>query len=143
MAYLFWFLASALLIIIELLTTSLMFASFAFGAIVAGLFGALGVDLMGQALAFAIASVLAVFLFRPILSKRFVTRNSQHSTNVLALIGAEAIATETVTPTTGQVKVRGEVWSARSDKGEIVAGSRSTITDIDGVTLIVKQISHN
>ena len=138
MAYLFWFVASALLVIVELLTARLMFASFALGAILAGIGGALGFDLVGQGITFAIASMLAVFLFRPILSKRFVTRNSQHTTNVLALIGAQATVTQTVTPAGGQVKVRGEVWSAKSDSSQITANQEVTITDIDGVTLVVK-----
>ena len=143
MAYLFWFVASALLVVIELLTASLMFASFALGAVVAGIVGAMGFDLVGQGIAFALASMLAVFLFRPILSKRFVTRNSQHATNVLALIGAHGTVTQTVSPAGGQVKVRGEVWSAKSDSSQIQTNQDVTITDIDGVTLVVKPSTAN
>lgn len=139
MAFLFWFVAGAVLIICELLTTSLIFASFAFGAVVAGLVGALGSDLVGQGLAFAAASVLGVFLLKPILSKRFTTKNSQSSTNVMALIGMQGLSVETVTRTSGLVKIRGEVWSARSVSDEIAASHNVDIIDIDGATLIVKQ----
>ncbi len=139
MSYLFWFIACAVLILIELLTTSLIFASFAFGAFIAGLAGLLGAEFVGQGLAFAVASILAVFLFRPILSKRFVTRNSANTTNVLALVGSTASVVETVTSNSGLVKIKGEIWSARTDASEIPAGQASTVTDIDGATLIVTQ----
>ncbi|MEO0024954.1 MAG: hypothetical protein RL196_1395 [Actinomycetota bacterium] len=138
MTYLFWFIAGAVFIIFELLTTSLIFASFAFGAFIAGLCGALGLDLIGQSLIFAGASVLAVLLLRPILAKRFTTKNSQGSTNVLALIGAQGTCTETITAVSGLAKVRGEVWSARTESGSIHEGAVITIVNIDGATLIVQ-----
>ena len=139
MTFLFWFIAGAVLIICELLTTSLIFASFAFGAVVAGIAGAFGSDIMGQGLAFSAASVLGVFLLKPILSKRFVTKNSQSSTNVMALIGMHGLVVEGVSQTSGLVKIRGEVWSAKTFSGEISTNSNVEITDIDGATLIVKQ----
>ncbi|MEY4367943.1 MAG: NfeD-like C-terminal, partner-binding, partial [Actinomycetota bacterium] len=37
------------------------------------------------------------------------------------------------------VKIRGEVWSARSVSDEIAANYNVDIIDIDGATLIVKQ----
>ena len=138
MTFLFWFVAGAVLIICELLTTSLIFASFAFGAVVAGLVGALGSDLVGQGLAFAAASVLGVFLLKPILSKRFTTKNSQSSTNVMALIGMQGLVVEEVSQTSGLVKIRGEVWSAKALSGEIASNTSVEITDIDGAALIVK-----
>jgi membrane protein implicated in regulation of membrane protease activity len=143
MTYLFWFIASAVFIVCELLTTSLIFASFAFGALLAGFSGALGLSTLGQGITFAVASVLAVFLFRPILSKRFETRNAHSTTNVLALIGSTAVATEPVTASTGLVKVRGEVWSARTEGASVTVGQQVIIADIDGATLIVKTGSTN
>ena len=139
MMYLYWFIACAVLILFELLTTSLVFACIAFGAAVAGVAGMMGGDYLVSGLSFAVVSVFAVFFFRPILAKRFNTRNSQGTTNVLSLVGSSALVVEAVSASRGLVKVKGEVWSARAEGPEIEAGQKVTIADIDGATLIVSK----
>jgi len=138
MTYLIWFITSAVLIIFELLTASLIFGSFAVGSVVAAIAAMFGADLIGQGTAFAIASVLAIFLLRPMLAKRLETKNSKGTTNVMALIGATGVCTLEITSNGGQVKVRGEVWSARSNTAGIAEGQPVEVTNIDGATLIVK-----
>lgn len=132
-----WIIAGAVLVVAELLTTSLMFASLALGAFVAAIVAGFGGSVIWQAVAFALVSVGAIVGLRPLVAKRFSTRSDQHSTNTLALIGAVGKTTSPVTTDGGQVKVRGEVWSARTDAGELAADVNAKVKSIDGVTLIV------
>jgi membrane protein implicated in regulation of membrane protease activity len=132
-----WIIAGAVLIVAELVTTSLMFASLALGAFVAAIAAGFGANAIWQAVAFAVVSVGAIVGLRPLVAKRFSARSDQHSTNTLALIGAVAKATTAVSTDGGQVKVRGEVWSARTDNGLIAQGEAALVKSIDGVTLIV------
>lgn len=132
-----WIIAGAVLVVAELLTTSLMFASLALGAFVAAIVAGFDGSVIWQAVAFALVSVGAIVGLRPLVAKRFSTRSDQHSTNTLALIGAVGKTTSPVTTDGGQVKVRGEVWSARTDAGELAADVNAKVKSIDGVTLIV------
>ena len=132
-----WIIAGAVLVVAELLTTSLMFASLALGAFMAATVAGFGGSAIWQAAAFAVVSVGAIVGLRPLVAKRFSTRSDQHSTNTLALVGAMGKSTTAVTTDSGQVKVRGEVWSARTDSGELAAQVNVKVKSIDGVTLIV------
>ena len=132
-----WIIVGAGLLVAELLTTSLMFASLALGAFVAATVAGFSGSTIWQAVAFALVSVGAMVGLRPLVAKRFSTRSDQHSTNTLALIGAVGKTITPVTTDSGQVKIRGEVWSARTDSGEIAQDVNAKVKSIDGVTLIV------
>ena len=60
-------------------------------------------------------------------------------TNVDALVGSKALVTTTVDAHTGQVKVNGEIWSARAyDETEVLEPGRTvTIMSISGATALV------
>jgi membrane protein implicated in regulation of membrane protease activity len=44
-----------------------------------------------------------------------------------------------VTELEGLVKLSGETWSARSNKGEIESGARVEVVAIEGATAVVKR----
>ena len=132
-----WIIAGAVLVVAELITTSLMFASLALGAFVAAIAAGFGAQVIWQAIVFAVVSIAAIVGLRPLVAKRFSTRSDQHSTNTLALIGATGKSTTRITIDGGQVKVRGEVWSARTDAGVVEADQPVKVKALDGVTLIV------
>ena len=132
-----WIIAGAVLVVAELITTSLMFASLALGAFVAAIAAGFGAQVIWQAIVFAVVSIAAIVGLRPLVAKRFSTRSDQHSTNTLALIGATGKSTTRITIDGGQVKVRGEVWSARTDAGVVEADQQVKVKALDGVTLIV------
>ena len=57
---------------------------------------------------------------------------------VHALAGQPAQVTEMVTAAAGRVRIGGEVWSARSDSGEVFApGEHVSVCRIDGATAVV------
>ena len=61
------------------------------------------------------------------------------ATNAYSLIGKIGLVTVAISKlnATGQVKVNGEVWSAKAD-GDIAQGTEVEVLKIDGVKLIVK-----
>jgi membrane protein implicated in regulation of membrane protease activity len=86
---------------------------------------------------FALASIGLVTFARPWLKKRF--HGAIVPDNVQALIGGKATVVATVDDAGGQVKLNGEVWSARAfdEKQVIEPGTAVTVMEIAGATAIV------
>jgi membrane protein implicated in regulation of membrane protease activity len=133
-----WLVAGGVLIVAEMLTVDLLFASLAFSAFAAATANAAGLDMATQGAVFAIAAVISLFLLRPIALKNLRKRSPNLATNVDALIGAPAVALTNITDVSGQVKLSGEIWSARSDSGVIPADARVEVVAIEGATAVVK-----
>ena len=85
-------------------------------------------------------SGLLLFFTRPLV-KKYVTPKIQ-PTNVDAIIGREGIVCEAIRPLegTGQVKVGGQIWSARTDEQTdcIPEGTIVTVLRVEGVKLFVQ-----
>lgn len=54
------------------------------------------------------------------------------------LIGMEGEARELLNPT-GQIKIKGEIWKAKSIEGEIKKGEKVEVVGIEGLSLKVKR----
>ena len=123
----------------EAITVGLVSVWFAVGAL-AGLFAAaLGAGLWLQITVFLGVSALALALFKP-MSGKFL-RPKLSATNADRVIGASALVTETIdnSQAQGQVKVKGQVWSARSDQDVVIpAGRNVRVLRIEGVKVIVE-----
>ncbi|WP_328455491.1 MULTISPECIES: NfeD family protein [unclassified Amycolatopsis] len=110
---------------------------------IAALFGA-GADVLTGNLfvdvaVFAVTSVGMLALVRPALKRRFLA-GSGHRTGIDALIGARAVVVSTVDFEAGQVKLAGDVWSARSISEQhepIAPGTAVTVVEIAGATAVV------
>ncbi len=88
---------------------------------------------------FAVVSVLLLFAVRPML-RRKLDRGIDHSVmHHRALVGNTAFVVTRVDGHGGQVKIGGDLWSARSFDGHdvIEPGSRVTVMDISGATALV------
>ncbi|WP_414938997.1 NfeD family protein [Amycolatopsis sp. cmx-11-51] len=135
---LIWLIAGILLIIAELLSGDLFLLMVGLGA----LFGAGSAALTGNPFidvaVFAVASVGMLALVRPVLKRRFLS-GPDIKTNTDALIGARAIVVSTVDVESGQVKLAGDVWSARCmiDGEPIAPGTSVTVVEISGATAVV------
>ena len=81
----------------------------------------------------------SLLFLRPIALRHLKKKPADHATNVEALIGAPAVALTVITELDGQVKLSGEPWSARTNKGEIESGARLEVIAIEGVTAVVKR----
>lgn len=93
-----------------------------------------------QVITFFIVSILLLIYTRP-LAKKFIEPKKDYKSNTDKLIGKEAIVIENINniKDTGQVKIKGEIWSASSESDEIIQKNSIVIIErVQGVTLIVK-----
>jgi membrane protein implicated in regulation of membrane protease activity len=89
---------------------------------------------------FLVVSVLLVSLVRPVLRRRLTPPQSL-STGIEALVGKRALVLDRVARDEGQVKVDGQVWTARplNEGDEFEPGEQVTVMRIDGATAVVWQ----
>jgi membrane protein implicated in regulation of membrane protease activity len=133
-----WLAAGGALLVAEMLTVDLLFASLAFSAFMAAIANALGYNMAVQGFTFGVAAILSLFILRPIALEHLKKTAPNFATNVDALVGADALALTEVNDLSGQVKLNGETWSARTQSGVITSGSRVEVLSIEGATAVVK-----
>jgi membrane protein implicated in regulation of membrane protease activity len=87
---------------------------------------------------FLLVSVLLLSLVRPVL-RRHLTPPQSLSTGIAALEGKRALVLDHVAHDEGQVKVDGQVWTARplNEGDEFEPGEQVTVMRIDGATAVV------
>ncbi|MEJ6606842.1 MAG: NfeD family protein [Candidatus Planktophila sp.] len=134
-----WLVASGALLVIEIITVDLLFASLAFASLMAALANALNLSVALQGVTFALAAAISIFILRPIALKHLKKRPADFATNIEALIGAPALALTEVSESAGQVKLNGEIWSAHSISGSIPANTNTLVVSIEGATAVVKE----
>jgi membrane protein implicated in regulation of membrane protease activity len=124
---------------VEVLSTNLIFLMVAGGGVAAAVVAAVGLGLPVEIVVFALVTGLLLAAARPPLLA-YVRRSLPGAvTNAAALVGREAEVLVEVTPTSGRVKLAGEVWSARSVTGgyPLEVGSTVQVVRIDGATAVV------
>lgn len=137
-AWVVWAVAAAALAAGEAATAALVLGPIALAAAAAAVVAAAGAGVAVQVLAFVIGSVVSLALLRP-LALRHMRQPSHVRTGTAALIGTSAMVLEEVNRDGGQVKIGGEVWSARSyDEDQVIEpGERCEVLKIDGATALV------
>ena len=141
MLVLFWLIAFAVFLGVEALTVGLTSIWFALGSLAALICAKLHGPIWLQTLWFLGMSLLSLLLTRP-LAKKFVN-SRQQPTNADRSIGHCGMVTETVDNlrSTGEVKLDGRIWTARSLTGEpIPKGGVVIVREIRGVKLIVESV---
>lgn len=131
-----WFAVAGTCAVLEILNLSLVFASFAIGAVVAGISRLLGANAPTQWIIFAVATVLTLRL-KPVLSKYIFRKTPPLDTGINALIGLKALATSDISDSSGTITLQSETWTARTDSGAITMGTEVTVVRIDGAIAIV------
>jgi membrane protein implicated in regulation of membrane protease activity len=140
MTWITWCAIAVVLIILEVVTMSVFFFTcLAIGAASAAIASYFGGSVTIEVIIFITSSILSLYLIRPIF-KKMMSKSDTVSSNIDALIGANAIVTEKITPfKTGLVKVFSEVWRAEADV-EIKAGDTVKVEKVTGTTLAVKKL---
>lgn len=69
-------------------------------------------------------------IYKPIFSKPSIEPRDE-------VVGQEGVTITDLAPR-GQVKLRNEIWSARSDLGTIRSGTKVKVIELDGIQLIVQ-----
>jgi membrane protein implicated in regulation of membrane protease activity len=133
-----WLGLAVVLGIVEVTSLDLMFAMLAVGAL-SGAITALVVNNLAIEVLVALAvSIGMLFVVRPIALSHLRTPRSIR-TGVAALIGEHGVVTEQVDQHNGRIKLRGEVWSARTyDPSHVIAAGKNVeVVQIDGATAVV------
>ena len=134
-----WLSAAVLLSIAEALGGEFVLLMLGGGALVtAGVAIALPHLLWLQLLVFALVSAGLVLGARPTLLRHF-KRSTAIGTGIDAVIGSKAMVISTVDAGGGQVKIGGEVWSAKGVEGHrpLPPGTPVTVVDVRGATAVV------
>jgi membrane protein implicated in regulation of membrane protease activity len=133
-----WVILAAALAVGEVLTLGFLLGMLALAAVVAGIVAAVGGGIVLQLVVFIVASLASLALVRPI-AKRHLRTPASIRTGTAALVGSKALVTERVDDLGGQVKIGGEIWSARAFmEGQVIEpGARVEVAKIEGATALV------
>lgn len=137
-AWVVWAVIAVVLGIVEVTTLALVAGFFAGGALAASLVGLLGGNVLLQVISFLVVSVALLGAVRPVV-RRHMSPGIGARTGVAALIGQSAVVLERVDAHNGQVKLAGEVWTARPYDPSLVieAGQPVSVMEIKGATALV------
>jgi membrane protein implicated in regulation of membrane protease activity len=135
-----WAIAAAALAGGEVLTLGFFLGLLALGAAVAAIAGAVGLSVELQVALFAVTSVASLAFIRPI-AVRHLKTPARLKSGTAALVGTRAVVLERVDADRGQVKIGGEVWTARAyDEDDVFEpGARVDVMKIDGATALVAE----
>ena len=134
-----WLGLAVVLGIIEVTSVDLVLAMLAAGAITAAGAAMVTDNLIVQALVAIVVSVAGLAVVRPVALRHLRTPHAIR-TGTAALVGERGLVIEPVSRDDGRVKVKGEVWSARTydpHAAVIEPGRNVEIVQIDGATVVV------
>lgn len=136
--WLLWLIAAAVLIGLEVMTGTLVLAMIAAGTLAAAGVGVVGGEPWLQVAAFTGVSLLMLLVVRPV-ARRHMTSPRELRSGSAALVGEYVLVLETTDGDGGQVKIGGDVWSARSYDGSTVfdEGERVQVLAIEGATALI------
>ena len=141
--WIIWLIIFVVMVIIEAATTALATIWFAAGALVAMIMDLCGAPHNLQIIVMAAVSVVTFIIcmiwIRPKLES--LRRANIQKTNADRIIGMEGVVIVPIDPIEGkgQVKVEGQVWSAKSNS-KIEEGTKVKIKSIEGVKLFVERV---
>lgn len=134
-----WLVVIVASILIESITSDLVSIWFVVGGIGGLIAEICGADSMTQVTIAVIVSALCLFVTRPIVKRKIEVKKV--STNADRYIGQKGIVIKSIDNVCGlgEVKVKGSIWTARSENSEHISeGSEVRILSIEGVKLIVE-----
>ena len=141
----FWLIVLIACLVIEACTTQLLTIWFAVGSVGAMIAAALG---FGELVQFGVClalSIVLLILLRPM--TRNILRPRQDRTNADRILGQKAIVIETIDDKhdSGQIRLMGQVWTARAvQNDEIISeGETVVVRHISGVKAIVERCEVN
>ncbi|MEU3985958.1 NfeD family protein [Streptomyces sp. NPDC026672] len=138
MPWFVWLLAAAALGAAEFFTLTLIFGLLAGAALVTAVVAGVGIGVLGQIAAFALAAAAGLVVVRPV-ALRHMAQQPLIREGSDALIGKRAEVVQEVTATRGLIRLSGEEWSARAlDESLVIpAGALVDVMEIEGATAVV------
>ncbi len=126
------------LVIAEVMTTNMVFASFAIGALSAAITAAFTDSLLSQVFVFGVMSVVSLAAVRPAVLKHLYRGSGTHVSGLNRLIGKVAVASSQIDTTAGEIFIDGETWTARTTGLPIPADTQVIVTSLNGAIAIVE-----
>src|SRR5688572_3470541 len=136
--WLIWVVVAAVLVAGEVLASfTFILGPLALAALVSAIVAAVGAGPEVQIGSFIVASIASLALLRPI-ARRHLRTPAQIRTGTAALVGSRALVLDRVDADSGQVKIGGEVWTARPyDEDDVYEpGARVEVIKIQGATAL-------
>ena len=137
MHYWIWLALAGGFLVLEILTMSLIFLSFALAALVGAVAAAMWAGTSYQWIGFAVAAVLTLAFIRPFVRKYLFGKSAGDATGMDALLNHQAVALTDITSSMGTIRLRDETWTARCETGAIPSGTQVVVSRIDGAVAIV------
>ncbi|GAB3599196.1 NfeD family protein [Angustibacter peucedani] len=132
-----WLALALVLGAVEVATLDLVFIMLAVGALGGAVAAGAGAPFVLQVVVAVVVALLLLGL-RPLLVRR-LHAGDDTLTGTAALVGREARVLETVTETGGRVKIKGDVWTARTAvrAESFLPGQPVRVVAIEGATAVV------
>jgi len=132
--------AAGVLAVGEIATLGFFLGPIAIAATLAAIVALVGGGLAVQWVVFIAASLASLLVLRPI-ARRHLRTPAALRTGTAALVGSPAVVLERVDRDGGQVKIGGEVWTARAydEDDAFDPGARVEVMKIDGATALVAE----
>lgn len=140
-----WLIFAGVFFILEMMTAGFFVFWLGIGALLAMLVSLFTDNIIIQTSIFIVASSLLILFTNPLVNK-FLGNKKNVSTNAFNIIGKKALVIEDINSIKGigQIKLEGEVWSAKSIDGEFISKNSSVeIVSIEGVKACVKLVPTN
>ena len=139
-AWVIWMIAAGVLAVGEMFSLSFFLGPIALAAALAAGAALIGAGVGVQIIVFTIASAASMVVLRPV-ARRHLHTPAQIRTGTAALIGEQAVVIDRVDCHGGTVKLKGEVWTARTyDEDEVLEpGVRVHVLKIEGATALVSE----
>lgn len=138
--YIIWAAAIVLFAVLEAITVQLVSIWFVLGSVAAFVLSLFDAPIYLQVAIWLVVSVVALIFTRPLAKKKL--NSKVQPTNADRCIGGIATVVEEISnnQSTGQVRIDGKVWSARSINDETIgADALVVVQKIEGVKLIVSK----
>ena len=134
-----WIGFAVIMVVCEAFTSQLVSIWFVLGAVSAAVTTIFTPSIAIQSAVFLIVSLVALIVTKPLV-KKLKDKRGVTSTNADRLVGRTGVVISDIadTHTVGQVKVEGEIWSAKSEKAPLNKDTKIKVLAIEGVKLIVE-----
>lgn len=134
-----WAIVAIVCLILELMAGDCFIICFSFGAVVAAIAAAIGLNGYWQLFIFAVFTVVFLFWFRP-LARRYLHKGEDNRvSNADALLGREGRVVETIQPDGyGRVQIDGDIWKAVTNSPEAIPeGANVRVIDRESTIITV------
>lgn len=140
--WVFWLIAAGIFFIIEMATIGFLVFWLGIGALLAMLTSFITDSILIQSIVFVVSSAILLIFTKPLVNK-FIKIPKEVKTNAYSIIGKKGIVISKINNIegNGQIKIDGEIWSAKSVNDEdLPKDTQIEIVEIDGVKAVVKKI---